>query len=888
MAPTVFNARGLFLLGLTLLGSPQAAEAGVARRLSNGYPTALAGRERIGINTGWRFSRFESNPDSLSYDVLKEWILPTGNDFIVNGDKHERPTGIAPGSNVTYVQTSFDDSEWETVSVPHDWAIKGPFHAPNIPNSMGALPINGVGWYRRNLTISSSDVGKSIFLDIDGAMSNSAVWINGEILGGWPYGYNSFRLDLTPYVKEGENLLAIRIDNPLNFSRWYPGAGLYRNVWLVKVDQTHIGQHGTYITTPVVSAESADVDLTIEIENKGNSSRQVEVKTDVYVFDTETGQPGAEVVASFPPATASVAAGSKQSVNASTTVTNPQLWGPKPDQVPNLYVAVTTLLANGTAIDSYETRFGIRSIAYDGNTGISVNGKRVYIQGTNNHHDHGSIGAAFNVRAAERQLELLQEMGCNALRMSHNPPAPELLDLADTFGFLVLDEIFDVWKQEKIDDDYHVYFNEWHEPDLRTFIRRDRNHPSIMAWSFGNEIVEQSTSSGGATARELGGIIREEDPTRQFSAGINNAQAGSEFATAVEIPGLNYQGEGRGTSFSSAYPSYHSAYPDKVLWSTESSSGVSSRGTYLFPVTSANSTTVLDGTGADADTLFVSAYELYAVSWGSSPDKVFGMQDKFSYAAGEFVWTGWDYIGEPTPFDTEARSSYFGIIDLAGFKKDRFFLYQARWRPDLLTVTDSTPMAHILPHWTWPDRVGEVTPVHVFSSADEAELFVNGASAGKLTRQPSNYRFRWDNVTYAPGDLRVVAYKDGAVWAEDTVRTAGAPAKLVLAADRAAISADGRDLSFITAAVVDADGTTVPEAGDAIAITFSVSSGAAAIVSTDNGNPADFTAFPSPTRDAFGGLALAVVRAEAGAAGEFTVSAQADGLEGAEIVLTAA
>ncbi|KAI1773155.1 glycoside hydrolase family 2 protein [Hypoxylon cercidicola] len=878
MAPTVFNARGLLLMGLALLGNSQTAEAAVVRKLTNRYPTTLAGRERLSINAGWRFSRFESNPDSLSYDVLKEWILPTGNDFIVNGAKHERPTGIAPGANITYVQDSFDDSEWETVNVPHDWAIKGPFHAPNIPNSMGALPINGVGWYRRNLTIKASDIGKSIFLDIDGAMSNSAVWINGEILGGWPYGYNSFRLDLTPYVKEGDNLLAIRIDNPLNFSRWYPGAGLYRNVWLVKVDQTHISQHGTYITTPVVSAESADVDLTVEVENKGNSSRQVEVQTDVYVLDIETGQPGAEVVASFSPATANVLGGAKQSVNASTTITNPQLWGPKPDQVPNMYVAVTTLLANGTAIDSYETRFGIRTITYDGNTGISVNGKRAYIQGTNNHHDHGSIGAAFHLRAVERQLELLQEMGCNALRMSHNPPAPELLDLADTYGFLVLDEIFDVWKQEKIEDDYHVYFDEWHEPDLRTFIRRDRNHPSIMAWSFGNEIVEQSTSSGGATARELGGIIREEDATRQFSAGINSAQAGSEFATAVEIPGLNYQGEGRGTSFSSAYPSYHQAYPGKVLWSTESSSGVSSRGTYLFPVTSANSTTVLDGTGVDADTLFVSAYELYAVSWGSSPDKVFGMQDKFSYAAGEFVWTGWDYLGEPTPFDTEARSSYFGIIDLAGFKKDRFFLYQARWRPDF-------PMAHVLPHWTWPDRVGEVTPVHVFTSADEAELFVNGKSAGRVQRQASNYRLRWDNVTYAPGELHVVSYKDGAVWAEETVKTAGAPAKLVLTADRMAISGDGKDLSFVTVTVVDADGTTVPDATDAI--TFAVE-GPAEIVSTDNGNPADFTAFPSLTRDAFGGLALAVVRSVSGAAGEITVSAQAEGLEGTEIVLTAA
>ncbi|KAI1373888.1 glycoside hydrolase family 2 protein [Hypoxylon crocopeplum] len=887
LARMVYNACGLLLSGLVLLGHPQAAEAGVIGKFPNGYPTAQASRERVSINTGWRFSRFASNPDSLSYNTMKGWILPTGNDFIVNGAKHERPTGVAPGSSVQYVQATFNDSAWETVNVPHDWAIKGPFHAAGIPNSMGALPINGVGWYRRNLVISSSDTDKSIFLDIDGAMSNSAVWINGQIVGGWPYGYNSFRLDLTPYVKTGDNILAIRIDNPLNFSRWYPGAGLYRNIWLVKVDQTHVNQYGTYIRTPVVSAESADVDLTVEIENKMNVSRQVEVKTDVYVFDAETGQAGADVIFSFPQATASVAASSRQFVNASVTVENPRLWGPKPEQEPNMYVAVTALLANGTVIDTYETRFGIRSITYDGNTGISVNGKRVYIQGTNNHHDQGSIGAAFHLRAAERQLELLQEMGCNALRMSHNPPAPELLDLADRFGFLVLDEIFDVWKQQKISDDYHVYFVDWHEPDLRTFIRRDRNHPSIMAWSFGNEIVEQTTSSGGATARELHAIVKEEDPTRQLSSGINSAGATSEFAAAVDIPGLNYQGEGRGTSFASAYPSYHATFPGKVLWSTESSSAVSSRGTYLFPVTSANSTNVGDGSGADSDTLIVSAYELYAVSWGSSPDKVFGMQDKFSYAAGEFVWTGWDYIGEPTPFDTEARSSYFGIIDLAGFKKDRFYLYQARWRPDLVRIITFllvNPMAHILPHWTWPDRVGEVTPVHVFSAADEAELFVNGKSVGRQQRKASNYRIRWDNITYQPGELHVIAYKDGVKWAEDTVKTANGASALKLTADRTVISGDGHDLSFISVAVVDENGTTVPEATNAI--TFSIS-GPGEIVSTDNGNAADFTAFPSLRRDAFSGLALAVVRSEPESSGEIVIRAQATGLKGAEILLTA-
>ncbi|RYP13559.1 hypothetical protein DL765_006824 [Monosporascus sp. GIB2] len=893
LARMLYSAYGLALSGLVLLAPPQAAEAGVARRVPNEHPAALNGRERISLNAGWRFSRFASNPDSLSYDVMKEWILPTGNQFVVTGTQHPRPSGTPPGSNVTYVQASFDDSDWEAVNLPHDWAIKGPFNAPGIPNSMGALPINGVGWYRRNLVIDSADADKSIFLDIDGAMSNSAVWLNGELVGGWPYGYASFRLDLTPYVKAGDNILAIRLDNPLNFSRWYPGAGLYRSVWLVKVDQTHVGQFGTYITTPAVSAESADLDLTVEIENNGNVSREVDVVTDVYVLDVATGQAGGDVVATFPQTKTSAMASSRQTVNISTTITSPLLWGPPPEQEPNMYVAITKLLVDGEVTDVYETPFGIRSVTYDADRGILINGKPVRIQGTNNHHDLGSLGAAFHLRAAERQLELLQELGCNALRMSHNPPATELLDLADRFGFLVQDEIFDVWRKQKISDDYHLYFDDWHEQDLRSFIRRDRNHPSIISWSYGNEIVEQTEDSGGATAEVLHAMVKTEDPTRKSGAAMNRAQAGSRFANAGDVMGLNYQGEGHGESFRSAFPSFRAAYPGKVIWSTESSSAVSTRGTYIFPVTPANHTNVgaQDGgdAGVDKENLLVSAYELYAVSWGASPDKVFGMQDKHPYVAGEFVWTGWDYIGEPTPYDTEARSSYFGIIDLAGFKKDRFYLYQARWRPDLyvtrcpfLLPLSVGPMAHILPHWTWPDRVGEVTPVHVFSSADEAELFVNGESAGRLQRKPSNYRFRWDNITYEPGELRVVTYKDGAEWAVDTKRTVGDAAKLTMTADRTTISADGHDLSFISVAVVDENGDTVPEASDSI--TFSIS-GPGEIVSTDNGNPGDFTEFPSLTRKAFSGLALAIVRSEDGASGEITVSAKADGLEGAQVVL---
>ncbi|KAK6065486.1 beta-galactosidase [Seiridium cupressi] len=836
-------------------------------------------RERISINNNWKFSRFTSNPDSLSYnETLRPWILPSANDFITNGTKHQRPNGTDPGADVKYTQASFDDGQWETVNLPHDWAIKGPFGAPGISGGMGRLPSNGVGWYRRNLTFASGDVEKSVFIDVDGAMSYSAVWLNGHLVGGWPYGYASFRLDLSPYIKVGEdNLLAVRLDNALDSSRWYPGAGLYRNVWLVIADPVHVAKFGTHITTPSVSADEATVELIVDIENSGESDQDV-------VVETKIGVPGdVDVVVNFSKASAKVIAGKKQSVTTSLNIAEPLLWGPPPTQQPNLYLAVTTLLTrNGTILDQYETTFGIRSVAYDPDRGILVNGEQVRIRGTDNHHDLGSLGAAFNTRAAERQLEMLQEMGGNALRMSHNPPAPELLDLADRKGFLVMNEAFDVWNEEKVTNDYHLLFPEWHEADLRSFIRRDVNHPSVIAWSIGNEIPEQRTEAGAVTGQELYDIVHEEDTTRPVTSGLNNGQPGDGLADLLDIESLNYQGEGRGNSWNSTFPWFHDTYADKLIWTSESASTVSTRGTYLFPVVGNMSQIVGDepGHGGNSTLLQVSAYELYAPTWAASPDKVFKQQDLHSYVAGEFVWTGWDYLGEPTPYDDyeAARSSYFGIIDLAGFKKDRFYIYQSRWRPDLAT-------AHILPHWSWPsDRVGQVTPVHVFSSGDEAELFVNGQSAGRLAKEPYTYRFRWDNITYAPGEVRVVTYKNGTVWAEASKRTVGEAAALNATADRTRISADGHDLSFVTVAVVDGAGDTLPEASNSI--TFSIS-GPGEIVSTDNGNPADLTAFPSSTRNAFSGLALAVVRTYAGEVGEITVSAQAEGLASGEVILEA-
>ncbi|KAM7196272.1 glycoside hydrolase [Naviculisporaceae sp. PSN 640] len=856
----------LFLLASLSIAHPNPVEARQAKS---------TGRGRISINAGWRFQRFTSNPDSLSYNTLKSFILPSGNDFIA-GSKRQKPSATAPGADIKFVQANFDDSSWTQLNLPHDWAIKGPFGAPGVSSGMGKLPSNGVGWYRKNLTFTTDDAKKTVYLDIDGAMSYSAVWLNGKLVGGWPFGYASFRLDLTPYLKVGsDNILAIRLDNPLDNSRWYPGAGIYRNVWLVKVEPLHVAQYGTYITTPKVSAQSATVNLNVTVENTGASSQQVNVVTTVHPIDAASGQPGSEV-ASFSKATANLAAGAKQILSGSVTITNPALWGPVPAQKPNLYLAETVVsLPDGATLDTYTTQFGIRSVTYDINKGIHVNGQYVRVQGLCNHHDLGSLGAAFNLKAQIRQLEALQEMGANALRTSHNPPAPEFLELADKMGFMVMDEIFDCWQSRKTTNDFHLIFDDWSEPDLRNFLRRDRNHPSIIAWSIGNEVGEQGSASGGTIASRLRDIVRSEDPTRQITAAMNAASAGSAMANAIDIPGLNYQGEGMGTSPNSAYPAFRKQYPNRMLWSTESSSAVSSRGVYIFPVTSANSATVGGANaGGNPTTMQVSDYGLYATSWGSSPDKVFEQQDKYPYVAGEFVWTGWDYIGEPTPYN--ARSSYFGIIDLAGFKKDRFWLYQARWNP-------TVRMAHILPHWTWPDRVGQVTPVHVFSSADEAELFVNGKSQGRLKKAASStYRFRWDKVTYQPGEVKVLAYKDGKEWATETRKTAGDAVGLRLAVEKnvTSVAADGQNLAFVTVAVVDKDGEVVPWASHTV--NWKVE-GAGEIVSTDNGDATDMTSFGSLSRKVFGGLGLAIVRAKG--AGEIKLSAEANGLRAGSLTL---
>ena len=897
MAPSAMHSGIRLIAGLAALFNFRNAEALAVGRQEYSSES-LSTRQRVRLDVGWRFRREETNPDGLIYDVgrtdvpdglqaLKPWILPTANEFINDPAKHYERPAEEPAGNVTFAQGNFDDSDWDVVRVPHDWAIGGPFYVgedDDVPvgGGMGRLPIQGVGWYRQKLEVTAADKGKRIYLDIDGAMSYAIVWVNGHLVGGWLYGYNSFRLDITEYLTPGDdNQLAIRLDNPLESSRWYPGAGLYRNVWLTKVESIHVAQWGTYITTEV-SAESATVDLEVQVVNKGENDQDVKVVTDVHTLD------GIKV-ASFPSKEVKLQPG-RQSVSSSTTVEKPQLWGPPPTQQPNLYVAVTHLYVDGQEIDTYETRFGIRSISYEPD-GLVVNGEHVKIRGVNQHHDLGALGAAFNMRAAQRQLAVLRDLGVNAVRMSHNPPASELLDLADQLGFLVMDEIFDSWERNKTDNDFHLIFPDWAEADLRSFARRDRNHPSIIAWSVGNEVGEQQTGdSGAAIVRRLHEIIHEEDPTRQATASMNWAKPNMSFPRELDFISLNYQGEGirdtspyvhlNGTRTPPLYDAFHEAFPKKMLLSTETAAALSSRGTYIFPVTAERSAPVNDTSGGNSTTSRVSAYELYTAGFGSSLDKVFAAQDAHPFVAGEFVWSGWDYLGEAEPYYDTARSSYFGIIDLAGFPKDRYHAYRARWRPDL-------PAVHVLPHWTWPERVGLVTPVHAFAAADEAELFLNGRSQGRLSKDPEHvYRFRWDDVVYEPGEIRVVAYRDGEVWATDSARTVGEPAGLRLriddrTTDPGPLKADGEDLAFVIVEVVDDRGDVVPRTG--ITVAFSITSGAGELVATDNGDPADMTSFPSKERKTFSGRALAIIREP----GTIVVEATTEGLPAAKLSLIA-
>ena len=845
-------------------------------------------RERVSFNSDWRFRKGDppGAEGVLSYARIKEWVLATGNEFTRDPTKRrERPSGNL-GEEVAYTRPDFDDRDWQPVELPHDWGIEGPFKQ-EYPGESGKLPWWGVGWYRKHFTVPRSSDGRRFLLEIDGAMAYALVWLNGRFVGGWPYGYASFALDLTPYIEPGrENVLAIRLDNPPESSRWYPGGGIYRNVWLVETGPVHVAHWGTYVTTPEVSPTSATVNVEVTVANASPAPAAVTIRTRIHQLGAD-GRPLPATVAVAQPVEISVASGANGSAVAQAKIRAPKLWS---IENPNLYVAVTTVIANGRPVDEYETRFGVRTIRFDAQQGFLLNGKRVKIQGVCNHHDLGPLGTALNVRALERQLELLKEMGANAIRTSHNPPAPELLDLCDRMGFLVMDEAFDCWRRGKKENDYHLLFDDWHEKDWRAQLRRDRNHPSIILWSIGNEILEQNSPEGIQIATELVRIAHEEDPTRPVTAACNFTEAGyNGFQKVVDVFGYNYK--------PMEYGKFRQANPNIPLVASETASTVSSRGEYFFPVS--------DDKSKGFFNFQVSSYDLYAPPWATTPDTEFAAQDQYPFVAGEFVWTGFDYLGEPTPYggdsttmlaftDAElraraerelrergkisvpSRSSYFGIIDLCGFPKDRFYLYQARWRPDL-------PMVHILPHWNWPERIGQNVPVHVYTSGDEVELFLNGRSLGRRKKGPGQYRLRWDDVVYEPGSLRAVAYKNGRKWAETTVRTTGPAARVSLNPDRVRIRADRKDLAFITVRITDRDGLTVPRTHNLIRFHID---GPGEIVAVANGDATSHMPFKANEMRAFNGLCLVIVRST-GRAGTIRVRAQAEGLAEAATVITA-
>jgi beta-galactosidase len=848
----------------------------------------LPPRERVSFNAGWRFQKGDpvGFEEQLSYARLKEHLTRYASNAMGEFTTSIGPETNSPGSEIPFVQTSFDDNGWRNVTLPHDWGIEGPFRQ-EYPGDTGKLPWWGVGWYRKAFEVSASDVGRRIYLDLDGAMSYAAVWCNGRFAGGWPYGYSSWRVDLTSLIKPGAtNVIAIRLDNPPNSSRWYPGGGIYRNVWLVKTAPIHVAHRGTQITTPEVTTKSATVKIDTRIVNTSNVQAPMEVETQLFHIVEKRSMQSRKLAAVSDVSTVTVPAGRSESLSHEIVVNHPKLWNL---DMPNRYVAVTRLMRAGKRVDEYETTFGIRKIEFTADRGFLLNGQRVQFQGVCNHHDLGALGAAFNVRAAERQLEIMKEMGVNALRTTHNPAAPELLDLCDRMGMLVIGESFDCWHWGKTENDYARLFNDWSEFDLRAMIRRDRNHPSVILWSIGNEIVNVVHPENDAIAKRLVRIVHEEDKTRAATAGINNTPVGyNGHQKNYDVFGFNYR--------SMEYGRFHKANPQIPVYGSETASTISSRGEYFFPVTEPKN-------GGRAD-FQMSSYDLYAPPWAWPPDAEFKWLDQAPATLGEFVWTGFDYLGEPTPYgddfssllnipdpaqraqlrkeleamgklNSPSRSSYFGILDLAGFKKDRFFLYQARWRPDL-------PMAHILPHWTWPGREGQTTPVHIYTSGDEAELFLNGKSLGRKQRQPLEYRFRWNDVKYDPGEVRVVAYKGGKKWATDVVRTAGSPGKLNLEADRSQIDADGLDLSFITARITDAKGELVPQANNLVRFEID---GPGEIVAVDNGDATSHESFQARERRAYSGMALVIVRSKFSAQGRISVRAISDGLKPAQIKL---
>lgn len=788
--------------------------------------------------------------------------------------------------NPEFIQPTFNDAKWQNVRVPHDWAIYGPFSAQNDKQNVaiaqdgqkdamehagrtGGLPFVGVGWYRTEFELPDFSEGKKATIIFDGAMSRAKVYINGQEVGFWPYGYNTFHFDITPYVKPGQkNTMAVRLENMPESSRWYPGAGIYRNVHVIVTEDAYIPVWGTYVTTPEVNKDFAKVKIQTKVakpENKAYSN---------YTLETAIKAPNGEVVAT-----------SKQQltkydgngVEQQLIVDKPQLWDL---DNPHLYTAETKLYENGDLKDEYNTTFGIRTVQIIPNQGFFLNGEKTVFKGVCNHHDLGPLGAAVNEAAIRRQIRIMKDMGCNAIRTSHNMPAPELVKACDEMGMMLMCESFDEWKQPKVHNGYNLFFDEWAEKDMVNLIHNFRNNPSVVMWCIGNEVPEQYTADGEKVARFLQDICHREDPTRPVTQGMDNPHAviNNNFAAVMEVAGFNYRPH--------MYPENYSKLPQQIILGSETASTVSSRGVYKFPVERVAMKTYDDHQS--------SSYDVEHCSWSNLPEDDFIQHEDLPYCIGEFVWTGFDYLGEPTPYYTNwpSHSSLFGIVDLAGIPKDRFYLYRSHWNKKEETL-------HVLPHWTWKGREGEVTPIFVYTNYPSAEVFINGKSQGKKTKdlnvklegsytdeakasfeRQKRYRLMWMDTRYEPGTVKVVAYdENGKAVAETEVHTAGKPYKIELSADRNEIEADGRDISFINVKVVDKDGNLCPDATNQIR--FKVK-GQGAFKAVANGNPVSLESFQESKMKVFSGQLTALIQSSE-ESGAMELEASSPGLRSAKI-----
>ena len=793
------------------------------------------------------------------------FVVCTTNVFAQTTVKELNSWKFSKGENTAASAVRFNDTAWETVAVPHDWAIYGPFDkeidkqvvkieqnneqsATEKTGRTGALPFIGVGWYRTKVTLPEFTADKQVILAFDGAMSNAQVFVNGEKVGSRPYGYSYFYFDISSYLNSGaENSIAVRLENHSFSSRWYPGAGLYRKVKLIVKNNTSFKQWGQYITTPYVSDQLAKVNIRSQVQGEN-----LTIKT--IIRDAE-GKVVAEnkIVDRF-----------ADELEQNLGVKNPRLWSP---ETPYLYTAELHLYQGDMLKDTEIVRFGIRTIKYSADKGFELNGKTTKFKGVCLHHDLGPIGTAVNRAALRRQLTILKDLGCNAIRSSHNMPSFEQLELCDEMGFLFLAESFDEWKKPKVKNGYNLYFDEWAEKDVVNLVHATRNHPCIVMWSSGNEVPDQWGEAGAKRAKWLQDIFHREDPTRPVTVGMDQVKAtmASGFGALLDVPGLNYRVH--------LYEEAYKSFPQGFILGSETASTVSSRGVYKFPVVKQAEKTYND--------LQCSSYDMECCNWSNLPDDDFVMQDDKPWVIGEFVWTGFDYLGEPTPYDNfwPSRSSYFGMCDLAGLPKDRYYLYRSRWN-----TKDET--LHILPHWTWPGREGEVTPVFVYTNYNSAELFVNGKSQGIQKKnndtKQNRYRLMWMNVKYEPGVVKVVAYDDaGKAVAEKSVTTAGKPYGIRLEPDQKTINANGADLCYVTATIVDKNGIPCPTASNQLQFR---TKGAGAFRAACNGDATSLEQFHLPTMKAFSGKVVVLVQSTT-IAGNIELTVSGTGLKTEKIAL---